>query len=186
MIKFSFKRLSSLAWVFELGKAAFLLALLGLFVHYFVATIFVVEGISMAPNLQDGEYLVVDKISYLLKKPERGDVAVLRFPGRLQEKYIKRIIGLPNETIEIKDSHIFINGLKLLTEEYLAPYLKTEPDMTVFLSKNEYFVLGDNRENSNDSRFWGTLPSENLIGRAVFILYPFSNWSAVPKVLYPY
>jgi signal peptidase I len=137
----------------------------------------------MAPNFQDREYLVIDKISYLLKKPERGDVAVLRFPGRLQEKYIKRIIGLPNETIEIKDSHIFINGSKI-KEEYLPPYIRTQPDMTIHLSENEYFVLGDNRENSNDSRFWGTLPKENLIGRAVFILYPFSNWSAVPKVSY--
>jgi signal peptidase I len=172
-----------LSWVFELGRAAFLLAILGLFIHYFVATIFVVEGISMAPNFQDREYLVVDKISYLLKKPERGDVAVLKFPGRMEEKYIKRIIGLPNETIEIKDNQIFINGLKL-TEEYLPPHVKTQPDMTVHLSENEYFVLGDNRENSNDSRFWGTLPKENLIGRAVFILYPFSNWSAVPKVNY--
>jgi len=176
-------RISVLSWIFELGKAALILAVLGLFIHYFVATIFAVEGASMEPNFKDGEYLLVNRISYFIGKPKRGDVVVLRFPGREQEKYLKRIIGLPNETIKIENNQIVISGQKI-KEDYLPSSIKTEPDMEKTLSEDEYFVLGDNRENSNDSRIWGTVPSNNLIGKVVFVLYPLSQWMFIPRVSY--
>ena len=177
------KRASFLAWVFELGKGALILAVIGLFVHYFIATIFAVKGESMEPNFKDGEYLVVNRISYFIHAPNRGDVVALKFPGREQDKYIKRIIGLPNETVEIKSGTVYINGGKL-KEDYLPYYTKTSPDMIKTLRSNEYFVLGDNRDNSNDSRFWGTCPRENLLGKAIFTLFPLSDWSAVPSPAY--
>jgi len=176
-------RLSFIAWVFELGKAALVLAVIGLFVHSFIATIFVVEGASMEPNFKNGEYLIINRISYFLQNPKRGDVTVLKFPGRLQEKYIKRIVGLPNETLEIKDNAVYIDGKKI-REDYLPSSVNTQPDMTIRLSKNEYFVMGDNRENSNDSRIWGICPKENLIGKAIFILYPLASWNTVPVPSY--
>ncbi|MCX6806975.1 MAG: signal peptidase I [Candidatus Berkelbacteria bacterium] len=175
---------SLITWGYELGKAALILALLGLFLHYFIATIFVVDGASMAPNFKDNEVVMVNKISYFIKNPKRGDAVVLKFPGREQEKYIKRIIGLPDETIKIESGKVYINGQKLIEEDYLSSHLTTEPDMEKTLSENEYFIMGDNRSNSNDSRIWGTCPKENLIGKAVFVLYPLKEWNFVPKVSY--
>lgn len=177
------RKLSIFAWIFDLGKIALILAVLGLFIHYFVATIFIVDGASMEPNFKNGEFVLVNRFSYFIKEPKRGDVVVLKFPGREKEKYIKRIIGLPNETIKIEDGEIFINNKKL-KEDYLSSYIKTEPDMEKILSGNEYFVLGDNRSNSNDSRVWGSCPKENLLGKAVFVLYPLSEWNFVPKIFY--
>jgi len=172
-----------LTWVFELGKGALILAVLGLFIHYFVATILIIDGTSMEPNFKDKEYILVSRLSYLLNKPQRGDVVGLRFPGREQEKYIKRIIALPNETIKISGGMVFINGQRL-KEDYLNLGTETLPDLEKTLSNDEYFVMGDNRGRSNDSRIWGTAPGENLIGKAIFIIYPLSEWNFVPKVYY--
>jgi len=172
------KYLRLLNWLFELLKGALLILILGLFVHYFIFTIFIVDGSSMEPSFKDGQYLIVNRLAYLFEKPKRGDVVILRFPGREKEKYIKRVIGLPNETVEIKDGSVFINGEKL-NETYLKFQTQTEPALTETLSENEYFLLGDNRANSNDSRIWGNCPKENIIGKPVFILYPLSDWGPV-------
>lgn len=174
---------SFLTWTYELGKWALIFVVLGLFIHYFVATIFVVEGASMEPTLKDKEYLIINRFSYFFKKPQRGDVVVLMFPGREKERYIKRVIGLPNEKIKISNGEVYINDIKL-KEEYLPPETKTLPDLERTLSSKEYFVMGDNRSNSNDSRIWGTCPKENIIGKAVFILYPFSEWKFIPTAFY--
>lgn len=181
--RFRLEKLSFLGWAFELSKIALILVLFGVLIHLFLLTIFVVDGESMEPNFFDKEYLLIDRVSYYFRKPERGEVVILRFPGRPKEKYIKRIIGLPNEKIEIKNSEIFINNQKI-KEDYLSLGTVTEPDLEKNLGENEYFVLGDNRENSSDSRIWGTCPRENIIGRAIFVLYPLSEWNLVPKVEY--
>jgi len=170
-------------WAFEFLKLAIIFLIFGLIVYYFAITIFVISGASMEPNFKDKEVVMVDKLSYLFKNPQRGDVVILKFPGRPSEKYIKRIIALPNETIEIKENSIYINNQKI-NEGYLDFGTKTLPDLKKSLGNNEYFVMGDNRENSNDSRIWGTCPKTNLVGRAFFTIWPLSSWNVVPKQTY--
>jgi len=166
--------------VFDLAKTAVLIAMFIYLIHLFVITIFVVDGASMAPNFSDKEYLLMDRIGYNFKALNRGEVVAFAFPGAKNQKYIKRIIGLPGETIEIKDGGVFINNQKLI-----EPYIKitTFPlrsDQSKWMmGKDEYFVLGDNRFNSNDSRVWGALPKSQLIGRAIWALYPTNKWGSI-------
>lgn len=181
--RFRLEKLSFLGWVFELGKIALILLVLGVFSYYFILTIFFVDGPSMEPNFHDNELILVDRLSLYLRNPKRGEVVILKFPGKPKDKYIKRVIGLPNETIEIKDSQILISGRQIF-EEYLASFTLTRPNMKITLKDNEFFVLGDNRGNSNDSRIWGVLPKKNIVGKAVFILHPFSDWNFVPVPSY--
>ena len=115
-----------------------------------------------------------NKLDYQISEPSRGDIAVFKFPGELEHKYIKRIIGFPGDRIEIKDNKIYVNDNRL-SEHYLPRVIKTDKqiDKIVWkLKKDEYFVLGDNRENSNDSRTWGVLPKKNLIGKIVTVILP--------------
>lgn len=168
---------------FDLGKIVIILAMVIYLIHLFVMSIFVVSGASMEPNFQEKEYLAVNKITPILNHLQRGDVVVFKFPGELEEKYIKRIIGLPGETIEIKNNTVHINGKKLI-ESYLPNTFETAPleNQTKWtLKEKEFFVLGDNRENSNDSRVWGPLPQENLIGKISFIILPFIKIGALEK-----
>jgi signal peptidase I len=166
--------------VFDLAKTAVLIAMFIYLLHLFVITIFVVDGASMTPNFSDKEYLLMDRITNYFRPLHRGDVVAFNFPGALDQKYIKRVVGMPGETIEIKDGGVFINGQKLI-----EPYIKitTFPlraDQTKWtMGKNEYFVLGDNRFNSNDSRVWGALPKNQLIGRAIWALYPTKEWGSI-------
>ena len=166
--------------IFDLARNAVLLAMLIYLIHLFVITIFVVDGASMTPNFIDKEYLLMDRISYNWQPLKRGDVVAFAFPGAKNQKYIKRIIGLPGETIEIKDGSVFINNQKLI-----EPYVKisTYPlrsDQTKWtMGKDEYFVLGDNRFNSNDSRVWGALPKNQLIGKAIWSIYPKNKWGSI-------
>ena len=155
-------------------------------VYLFVASIFVVAGTSMEPNFSEKEYLLVNKLNVLFGKPKRGDVVVFKFPGELEEKYIKRIIGLPGETVEVKDEGVYINDAKLM-EGYLPKDLPTLPLSAQdkwTLENGEFFVLGDNRINSNDSRVWSTLPKEYLIGKISYIVFPFSQIGTIESVNY--
>lgn len=142
-------------------------------VRTYIAQPFIVSGASMEPNFHDGEYLIIDELTYAFRKPERGDVVVFRYPLNPSEFFIKRIVGLPGETIEIKDGKVFING-----EIWQEPYITagTENGMIVNLKAKldigDYFVLGDNRPKSSDSRFWGALPKEKIMGRALLRLWP--------------
>jgi len=175
-----------LARIFDLGKVMILLAMVIYIVHLFFVSVFVVSGASMEPSFYDREYLVVNKISLTLKQPGRGEVVVFKFPGELKEKYIKRVIGLPGETVELKNQAVFINGLKL-TESYLPKEFVTEQLGTAKkwqLKDKEFFVMGDNRPNSNDSRVWGPLPQEDLIGKISYVLFPFSEHGRVPSPKY--
>jgi len=158
-------------------------------IRYFLFQPFVVKGASMEPNYHSGDYLIIDEISYRFNEPQRGDVIVFKYPLNQKERYIKRIIGLPGETVEIKDGQIFINGRAAALDEmpYLSEdFIKTWKNLTNMparqLSPDQYFVLGDNRNYSSDSRVWGNVPEENIIGRASiqFSLPSFLNFLGAP------
>ena len=129
----------------------------------------------MEPNFQNGDYLIIDEVSYNLRAPERGEIIVLRMPGNASF-FIKRIIGLPNEKIEIREGKIYIFNAEsstgfTLKEKYLAQ-IATFPDETVILKSDEYFVMGDNRSQSLDSRAWGAIRKNNIVGKTLVRLWP--------------
>ncbi len=152
-------------------------------IRTFVAQPFFVRGESMYPNFHDGEYLVIDELSYKtgLRTPKRGDVIVFRYPRDPSQFYIKRIIGLPGEKVTINSGKIMIfnsdfpGGLQLNEQQYLPATDFTAGDVTANLGKDEFFVMGDNREHSLDSRIFGTLPRNLIVGRAWLRLYPVSR-----------
>lgn len=147
-------------------------------IRAYVAQPFIVEGDSMEPNFSDGQYLIVDEISYRFKEPVRGEIIVFHPPTGQRIFLIKRIIGLPGEKIIIENGKLIINDSKVkveLSENYLPEGLKTFPDTALKLGESEYFVLGDNRPRSSDSRLWGVLPKENITGRAFLRLWPLSK-----------
>ncbi|UZE93461.1 MAG: signal peptidase I [Candidatus Nealsonbacteria bacterium] len=165
--------------LFEVIKIAILVAVIVLPVRYFLFQPFFVQGISMEPNFENGDYLIIDEISYRFTEPERGEIIVFKYPKNPSQRYIKRIIGLPGETVEIKDGKIIIiNGKEsqILNEsKYLPQNIETSGNIRVSLSENEYFVLGDNRDFSLDSRRWGVLPKQYIIGKVYFRAWPFTT-----------
>ena len=130
----------------------------------------------MRPTLQDGEYILINKLAYKLGEPMRGDIVVFVFPVNPEEDLIKRIIGLPGDTITVQDGVLSINGV--VTNE---PYINAPPayNGTWQVSEGELFVLGDNRNDSRDSHQWGLLPVGNVIGRAVLIYWPPKEWQVI-------
>lgn len=149
---------------------------------------FNIEGMSMEPNLHDKELILVDKWTYLFHAPSRGDVVVFVAPPHPDQDYIKRIIALPGDTITIRDTTVIVDGVTL-NETYVDPHrqgnvyaYKTITNMTI--PPDDYFVLGDNRIGSSDSRDWGLLPRSNVIGRAALVYWPLgqSNNGLLPNV----
>ena len=135
-----------------------------------------VDGFSMNPTLQDGEYILVNRLAYKIGHPVRGDIVVFSFPMDPKQDLIKRVIGLPGESIFVQDGKVMINGVPL--EE---PYIAAPPiyNGTWEVPKGQLFVLGDNRNESKDSHEWGLLPIENVVGRAVLIYWPPPEWQVI-------
>jgi signal peptidase I len=136
-----------------------------------------VRGPSMTPTLEDGQYMVVGKLSYWFRPPQRGDIVVLLPPSSPHEDYIKRIVGLPGETIEVRDGQAWVNGVAV-QEPYVASPMQYAGVWT--LRADEYFVLGDNRANSSDSHTWGVLPRRNIVGKAWLTYWPPAEWALAP------
>ncbi len=141
-----------------------------------------VNGYCMEPSLQDGQQLLINKVVYHLHEPERGDIIIFHPPPPFSPKatpFIKRIIALPGDTIEVKNGEVYVNGSKL--DE---PYIKEPPTYNFQQKKipeNEYFVLGDNRNKASDSHVWGTVPRQNIIGKAWLSIWPPGEWGLVPN-----
>jgi signal peptidase I len=157
-------------------------------IRYFIVQPFVVRGASMEPNFTDQEYLVVDEVSYLFRAPARGEVIVFRYPRDTTEFFIKRIVGLLGETVTIRAGRLSIASPRYpegfsLEEPYLDSTLKTYPDTEKTLGADEYFVLGDNRAASSDSRVWGALPKKLIVGRAVWSAWPPSTFGRIPQYI---
>lgn len=178
---------SSKRWpqeIWEIVKVLLVSLAIVLPIRYFIAQPFIVRGASMEPNFSDRQYLVIDEISYLLRAPKRGEAVVFRYPNDPSQFFIKRIIGLPNERIEIKSGKIKIFNSTypagfILEESYLLSGIGTHPDVVSTLDSKEYFVLGDNRNFSSDSRFWGALDRKFLIGRVIFRAWPINQFGTV-------
>lgn len=151
-------------------------------VRAWVAQPFIVSGPSMEPTFRDTEYLIVDEFSYHFREPKRGEVVVFRNPEDHSKFFIKRVIGLPGETLAIRDNKVFITRAGT-TEELGEPYLAealTTPNKTLEVGEDQYFVMGDNRLFSSDSRRWGFLPRELIIGRALVRLWPPTRLTVLP------
>ena len=140
----------------------------------FIGQVTVVRGASMEPTLHDNERLIADKISYRFEKPERGEIIIFKPPlAEVKRKYIKRIIGIPGDEIEIANGEIYTNGKKL--EE---PYVKNKSYGNMpptIIPDDSFFVLGDNRPNSSDSRYWGFVPRKNVVGKAWVVFWPLNR-----------
>lgn len=132
-----------------------------------------VDGASMEPTLQSGEFVIVNKLSYFFGEPEIGDIIVFHFPRDPDQEYIKRIIGLPGDRVEVKNGQVFVNN-SVLIEDYIAA--SPVYDNVWEIPADALFVLGDNRNNSSDSHNWGTVPLDYVIGKATFIYWPPTEW----------
>ncbi len=160
----------------EILRFSFMALLIVIPVRMFIAQPFIVSGASMEETFQNGEYLIVDQVSYHLHSPERGDVVIFRYPRDPSKYFIKRIIGIPGDTLTIEDSTVTIKNEASPAGFTLdEPYIKSmRPGATITetLGNREYFVMGDNRDESSDSRVWGVLQEERIIGKAFLRLYP--------------
>jgi signal peptidase I len=140
-----------------------------------------VEGTSMLPRLHDGERIFVNKLIYYgVPKLERGDIVVFWYPNDPSKSYIKRVVGLPGETVEVREGRVMING-RVLEETYLDPQLNLSHmnHQPVLVKDHYYFVMGDNRDHSSDSRFWGLVPEKYIYGKALFRYWPIGSASMI-------
>lgn len=163
--------------IWDFARILIVAALIVAPIRYFVAQPFIVKGASMEPAFHHWNYLIIDEASYFFREPERGEVIVFRFPLDPSEYFIKRIIGLPGETVTIAESKVMLDKNSAdrpgaLDEAYLPPGTVTAGERSWTLGPDQYFVMGDNRAVSLDSRKWGALPRKNIIGRVAFRAWP--------------
>ncbi len=154
-------------------------------IRMYVAQPFIVSGASMDPTFISGQYLIVDQLAYHFKDPQREDVIIFKYPRNPQIFFIKRIIGLPGETITLKGGRVTVvnkehpQGIEV-DDSHVAPARKGQDDFTTTLGDTEYFVMGDNRRESSDSRIWGPLERQYIVGRPLLSLLPISRISVFP------
>jgi signal peptidase I len=152
-------------------------------IRIFIAQPFVVSGASMEPTFHNSEYLIVDQLSYRFEKPKRGEVIIFKYPNDPSLFFIKRIVGLPGETVEARDGKIFIKNDALIDDFRVEePYIKenTNDTFTTTLGEREFFVMGDNRMHSSDSRVWGPLDRKFIIGKTFIRLLPITEIKIKP------
>ncbi len=175
-------------FIWEIFKVVIIALLIVIPIRYFIFQPFFVRGDSMMPNFENSDYLLIDQISYRFNDPKRGEVVVFRYPENPSFRYIKRIIGLPGETVQIGNGNVTIldnNEVQILDEsDYLPSSLLTPGEGIWVLLEDEYFVLGDNRLASADSRRWGPLSRDEIIGRVFFKAWPFSDFSKIKAPAY--
>ena len=174
---------NALIFIWEIAKIVIIALLIVVPIRYFIFQPFFVKGQSMEPNFSNGDYLIIDEITYRFRPPQRGEVVVFKYPSDPSQRYIKRIIGIPGETIEIEEGKVIIyneEGGRILEEsDYLSSSVFTSGNLRLTLDGNEYFVLGDNRVASADSRRWGSLPQENIVGRVLIRVWPFVTFAKI-------
>lgn len=168
----------------EIVKFGLLALIIVVPVRLYIASPFIVSGSSMSPTFETGNYLIIDQLSYTFgATPERGDVIVFQYPKDPDKFFIKRVIGLPNETVRIQNGKVTIDNNDLLqplplNEPYIVSH--SQDNLSTTLGEDEYFVLGDNRSGSSDSRSWGPLPEDLITGRAYLRLFPLTDLQVLP------
>lgn len=168
-------------FIIELVKVIIISLIIIVPVRYFLIQPFYVKGASMEPNFYDHEYLIIDEISYRFETPKRGDIVVFKYPQDPSQYFIKRIIGLPGDRIIIKNGRVYLYDEKSKQEKildesgYLSPTVLTPGKIDVILAEDEFFVLGDNRSSSLDSRTFGPIASPFIVGRAWIRGWPFNK-----------
>ena len=178
----------TLPFLLEVIKIVVLALVIVIPIRYFVFQPFIVKGLSMEPNFQDGDYLIIDELSYRFKTPQRGEVIVFKYPKDPSQRFIKRIVGLPQEKVELQHGRIIITdkfGETLILDE--STYLLSQGwlgETEVSLGENEYFILGDNRAHSFDSRRWGPLSKEYIVGRVLLRAWPPKAMAYIPTPSY--
>lgn len=171
------------ASVWEIVKFAFIALIVVIPIRTFIAQPFVVSGASMFPTFHNGDYLIVDELSYRLNDPKRYDVIIFKYPKDTSKFFVKRVIGLPNETVEIHKNEIIIKNETnkegfVLDQSFIEN--NTQENISFQLAEDEYFVMGDNRIASSDSRYWGAVKRELVVGRAFIRLLPINKASILP------
>lgn len=153
-------------------------------IYLFVAQPHKVSGNSMIPTFKNGDYILTDKLTYRFSEPKHGDIIVLKNPRDESQDFIKRIIVVPSDEIKIENSNIFVNGEKI-SEEYLPITTSTKAGnfltegLPVKAGANQYFVMGDNREHSSDSREWGAVTKEEIVGKVIFRYWPLQSFGLI-------
>lgn len=182
-------RHEALAFIWETVKIVVISLAIIVPIRYYLVQPFFVKGASMEPTFEDTNYILIDEITYRFRDPERGEVVVFRFPEDKTQFFIKRIVGMPEETVEIKNDKVIIHNKQkpegfVLEEKYLSAGQHTMGDMRIKLDPNEYFVLGDNRLRSSDSRRWGPLNKALITGRVFFRAWPLTEFGRIPEIQY--
>ncbi|MDD4332980.1 MAG: signal peptidase I [Patescibacteria group bacterium] len=180
-------------YIFELVKIIAISLAIIIPIRYYLIQPFYVKGASMEPNFYDHEYLIINEISYRFEEPKRGDIIVFKYPKNPQEYFIKRIIGMPGEKVQIKDGEIkifnntYVDGV-VLEESYLEQNLKTysSNEDIISLGENEYYVLGDNRNSSKDSRSFGAVDKSFIVGKVLLRGWPFTRVKLFDTPAYQY
>lgn len=181
---------SFFANVWEIAEVVIIALVTVIFVRTFIVQPFLVSGASMEPSFNNGNYLLIDEASYYFRDPQRGEVTIFKYPGNPSSFFIKRIIGLPGERVVVEKGQVSVGPadgeLLLLSENYLSEGARTSGSVDKILEEDEYFVLGDNRNNSFDSRSWGALDEDNIIGLVRLRIFPFSKFGAVANPNYSF
>lgn len=176
-----------LASTFDVLRTVVTVLFFAFVIRAFIMQPFVVEGRSMEPAFYDHDYLIVTKFSYRLADPKRGDIVVFESPTLKDTNFIKRIIGLPGDLIRIDSTNVYVNGAKL-AEPYVNPDTFTETTRPTsierFLNQHEYWVMGDHRNHSSDSREWGPLPRSAILGRAWVTVFPLRDFGVIELPTY--
>lgn len=176
--------LSALFFVWDVGKTLITVLIIAFLIRFYLVQPFYVEGQSMEPNFNNGEYLLIDEISYKFREPQRGEVVVFKPPVNTYQNYIKRIIALPGEKVSFHEGPTVSNDAfpegKRLDEPYLSPEISTQTvgSSNATLQKNQYYVLGDNRPQSSDSRVFGPIDKKNIIGK-VWLYIKIKPWKTI-------
>jgi len=171
--------------LWEILKFIIIAALVVFVIKEYIAKPFIVSGSSMDPTFKTGQYLIVDELSYRFKRPSRGDVIVFKYPEQPSVDFIKRVIGLPGETVIMDEGKVTIKNKDnpegfLVDEKYVNSAHESKDNTEIILGEKQYFVMGDNRAESFDSRKWGPLDENLIIGRPIFRLFPPKEISVFP------
>ena len=166
----------------EITKIVIIALVIVIPIRYLVFQPFFVKGQSMEPNFANGDYLIIDELSYRFTEPKRGEVVVFKYPNDLSQRYIKRIIGLPGERVEVVSGKVVVyneQGAGVLEESEYLSLVFTPGTVNLTLGEEEYFVLGDNRAASSDSRRWGSLPEDDIVGKVFLRAWPLASFSLI-------